>query len=153
MDHVSGLMFIYNQVSLNVGKTLCGKRAFEQYALSCGVCVKSYRTNNHHFCSAKFLYHLNQNGQAITFSGVGAHHQNGVAKCAIQTVSNWAREMLLHAIIHWPDQSDLSLWPFAFEHAIFMWNNMPHQVSKVALTKNFASTSLADYLVLYQVHV
>ena len=37
VDHALGLIYIYNQVSLNVGKTLCGKQAFEQCALSCGV--------------------------------------------------------------------------------------------------------------------
>ena len=42
VDHASSLIFVYNQVSLNVGETLAGKQAFEQFAISCGVWVKSY---------------------------------------------------------------------------------------------------------------
>ena len=38
-----------------------------------------------------------------------------------------ARTLLLHAILHWPDETELDLWPFAMEHAVFVWNNLPNQ--------------------------
>jgi len=34
----------------------------------------------------------------IDFSGTGAHHQNGVAERAIQTVANQARVLIIHSI-------------------------------------------------------
>jgi hypothetical protein len=34
--------------------------------------------------------------------------------------------MLLHSILHSPEVADLKLWPFVLNHAIFLWNNMPH---------------------------
>ena len=37
----------------------------------------------------------------MEFCGVGAHHQNGVAKRALRTVSEAARTMMMHASIHW----------------------------------------------------
>ena len=40
--------------------------------------------------------------------------------------------MLLHATTHWPEQQHLNLWPYAFEHAIFLWNNLPGHTSGVA---------------------
>jgi hypothetical protein len=49
----------------------------------------------------------------IVYSGVGAHHQNGIAEQAICTVSESARAMLLHAAIHWPKEILLDLWPLA----------------------------------------
>jgi hypothetical protein len=45
--------------------------------------------------------------QTIDFCGVGAHHQNGVAERDIFTVTEMARAMLLHAVLHWPDVTDL----------------------------------------------
>jgi hypothetical protein len=56
---------------------------------------------------------------------MGAHHQNGVAERAIQTVTWWARAMLLHSILMWPDQADLSLWPFALNHTLQDSNKLP----------------------------
>ena len=40
--------------------------------------------------------------QAQSFLGVGAQHQNAHAERDIQTISNWARHMMVHAAIHWP---------------------------------------------------
>jgi hypothetical protein len=35
--------------------------------------------------------------QQLSFSGVGAHHQNGVAKINIKTISQWALASMLYA--------------------------------------------------------
>ena len=32
---------------------------------------------------------------------------------------------MMHQLLHWPDQYNGNLWPFALKHAVFMWNNMP----------------------------
>ena len=32
---------------------------------------------------------------------------------------------MMHQLLHWPDQYDSKLWPFAFEHAVYVWNNLP----------------------------
>ncbi|KAI2491272.1 hypothetical protein MHU86_23291 [Fragilaria crotonensis] len=40
-----------------------------------------------------------------------------------------ARTMMLHSAIHWPDVADASLWPMAVQHAVFLHNHMPNQVS------------------------
>ena len=54
-----------------------------------------------------------------------AHHQAGVAKCGIKTVASWALSFLMHQMLHWPDQFDEALWPFALEHAATIWNHLP----------------------------
>ena len=33
--------------------------------------------------------------------------------------------MMLHAAIHWPEMADLSLWPMAVQHAVFLHNHVP----------------------------
>jgi hypothetical protein len=63
--------------------------------------------------------------QEIQFSSTGAHHQNGVVKRNICKVTEWAHTMLLHAILHWPNEVNLDLWPFAMDHAVCLWNHLP----------------------------
>ena len=128
------MVFIQHQVSLRTGETLQAKHKFEQLAREHGVAVKSYHAENSPFGNADFVRSIEDNGQAIKFSGVGAHHQNGVAECTIKTISSWARTMLLHATIHWPEQNQLTLWPYAFDHAVFLWNNLPSRTTPLSFS-------------------
>ena len=32
---------------------------------------------------------------------------------------------MLHQLLHWPDAFDEALWPFALEHAVYLWNHPP----------------------------
>ena len=52
-------------------------------------------------------------GQKITFSGVGAHHQNGVVKWKNRELIEGARTVLLHAQRKWPKIIRPILWPYA----------------------------------------
>ena len=53
--------------------------------------------------------HLAAFKQIQNFAGVGAHHHNGMAECAIQTIMSIARTMMLHTAIHWPEVANTSL--------------------------------------------
>ena len=87
MDHASATIFHSHQVSLKAGETVVAKRRFEQFAASHGVTIKGYRADNMPFNSTAFQEEVTAQGQTIEFSGVGAHHQNGVAERAIQTIT------------------------------------------------------------------
>lgn len=127
VDHATSFVYIQNQVSLRTGETLHSKWKMETFLDTLGYRVKEYRADNQPFGAKEFMDDLELQGQQITFSGVGAHFQNGVAERALQTITNWARTMMMHQLVHWPDQFDPSLWPFALEHAAHLWNNMPKQ--------------------------
>jgi hypothetical protein len=120
VDHASGLIFVRNQVSLRAGETVVSKKAFELLATSFGVTIKGYMADNLPIDSNEFKVDLLAKNQVLELSGVGAHHQNGVAKRAIKTVTSLARSMLLHMTFHWPSQTDLQLWPFVLDHAVFL---------------------------------
>jgi hypothetical protein len=60
---------------------------------------------------------------------------------------------MLHAIIMWPDQADLALWPFALDHAVFLWNNLPQRESKMAPIELFSGQKLTSYDHLQRLHV
>jgi len=93
-------VFCHLQVSLNATETLTGKHLIEREAQNGGVDVCSYRGDNGVFQLLEFQKDLEIRGQTIKFSGVGAHHQNGVAERAIRTITECARTMILHTIIH-----------------------------------------------------
>lgn len=153
VDHASGKVFIKNQVSLNSGETVQAKRMFERDASDSGVKIKSYRADNLPFGSKEFTADIESKNQTITMSGVGAHHQNGVAERAIKTITNWARAMLMHMVIHWPSCSDLSLWPFAFEYSVYIWNHLPNQSSGLCPEEIFTSTRINVRDILTRIRV
>ncbi|KAL7525483.1 hypothetical protein ACHAXR_001027, partial [Thalassiosira sp. AJA248-18] len=75
--------------------------------------IKKYHSDNGVFSSTAFKLDCDRQSQSYSFSGVGAHHQNGVAERNIQTVAKWARASMLHAAFHWPQYASVKLWPMA----------------------------------------
>jgi hypothetical protein len=94
------------------------------------------------FNSAKFRAHLAAMEQEIYFStSLGAHHQNGVAKRAVHTVTKCARIMLQHAILHWPDDVNFDLCPFTMDQEVYQWNHMPNQYTGISPMELIYTTS------------
>jgi hypothetical protein len=153
VDHASGFVFVKHQILLQVGETVQAKRSFEQLARSCGVAVKGYNADNAPFAYPEFQADVQAKGQTIDFSGVGAHHQNAVAETAIKTITGWACTMLLHSMLHWPDQADLQLWPFTMMHAAYLWNHLPQHDNLLAPVEIFSSTKFDNYNHLHRAHV
>ena len=139
VDHASSLIHVEHQVTLGAMDTLAAKRSFERMALGNGVAVRNYHGDNGSaFTSREFNRHILDMEQGFTFSGVGAHHQNGVAERAICTVVTRARVMMLHAALRWPAMTDASLWPMALSHSAHLWNITPKEESGLAPLEIFA---------------
>ena len=124
-DHASGLIFNHHQVPLRTGETLVGKRLLEREAVQHGISIKGFLTDNGVFTSKESTEDLERKQQTIKFSGVGAHHQNGVAERTVKTISYLARTNLIHSALRWPSTHDLELWPFAMDYCIYVYNNTP----------------------------
>ena len=152
VDHASSLIFVNHQVSLNASETLRGKHLFERESLSCGVEIHGYRTDMGVYKSKEFQDDLLQREQTINYSGVGAHHQNGIAERAIHTVSESAHAMLLHAAMHWPQEVSMDLWPFAIDYAVWLYNRMPRMDNGFAPMELFCRQKL-DKRILRSAHV
>ena len=112
VDTVSKKIFAGFQQSTNAEETIQFKTEVEREAMSCNVRLRTFRADNGVFKSKAFHDNVNSLGQKITFCGVGAHNQNGVAERYIRTVFEKARTLLLHAHARWPKVS-FDLWPFA----------------------------------------
>jgi hypothetical protein len=104
--------------------------------------IKRYWTDNGIFASQAFRDRVTAMDQEIDFCGVGAHHQNGVAERAIQTVTEMARAMLLHVVLHWPNESDLSLWPFAMDQAVYIY--LPNKATSISPIEIFTKSLIGN---------
>jgi hypothetical protein len=123
VDHGSGYIQVRNQVVYSAVETFRSKQSYEQFALRHGVIVPNYLTGSGAFKANKFVKIINETQQRLHFCGTNAHHQNGVAERVIQTVSNLARAMILHASIHFKDGVDASLWLMAVQYVVHVYNN------------------------------
>jgi hypothetical protein len=142
VDHASGKVKACHQITLGASDTVRAKRKFEQEVRMCGHQVKGYHGDNGIFKSASFQEDLIELEQTINYSGVGAHHQNGVAEQAIQTVVERARAMMIHVALHWPNEAHTDLWPMAMDYSVFLWNHTPDRLNGLSPEELFCGTRL-----------
>ena len=126
VDHATGYMHVEHQVGFSAVETIRAKHAFESLVLVYGVTIESYLTDSGTFKAKAFVQHIRNHSQRIRYCGANAHHKNGVAERAVQSVSNIARAMLLHASAHWKNGIDSSLWPMAVAYATYQYNHLPN---------------------------
>ena len=62
--------------------------------------AKHYHSDNGILASEYFRQDVTSKKQMQLFLGVGAQHQNAHAEHDIQTISYWARSMMVHVSIH-----------------------------------------------------
>ena len=73
VDHASGFVKIYNQVSLGDIDTVFSKERYEYQAADVDVKIKEYHEDNGVYKSALFTEAVDKRHQSMTFSGVDAH--------------------------------------------------------------------------------
>jgi len=117
-DHASGLTYVHLQTALTTDQTIEAKHAYERFSARHGVTIKHYHCDNGRFADRAFIQAVHAANQTISFCGVGAHHQNGVAERRIRDITESARTMLLHAAHRWPNTIISNLWPQALKHAV-----------------------------------
>ena len=115
VDHASRLSYTHLQTSVDNAQTIEAKEGYERFALSHGVTLKSFHSDNGVFAEKAFRDVLDEANQSITFCGVGAHHHNGIAEWEIRTMTEGTRANLLHAQRRWPNAIGTILWPFAWK--------------------------------------
>lgn len=102
VDHTSGKIFNFCQLTTAANETLQSKQMLESEAKREGFKIKAYHSDNGTFKAKAFQADCDRKSQTYSYSGTGAHHQNGVAERSIRTVASWARANMLHAALHWP---------------------------------------------------
>jgi hypothetical protein len=84
---------------------------------------------------------IESKGQTISFCGVGAHHQNGIAEKRIGDLQRRATIMLLHAQRRWSDAINTHLWTYAVRAANDSRNYTPTNEHDTCPMSRFSNTS------------
>jgi hypothetical protein len=140
VDHASGKVFNFPQLTTAASDTLRSKHKLEILARQEGFSIQAYHTDNGTFASEAYKADCESQSQKCSFSGVGAHHQNGVAERNIRTIAQWARASMLHAAMHWPQFARVKLWPMAMDYAVWVFNRLPNVESGLSPNEIWSST-------------
>ena len=108
----------------------------EKTMAQAGWTVLHYHDENGRFSDNGFVEAINSKYQKITFCGVGAHHQNGIAKNKNKLLANGARTLLLHGIRMFLQIIDKMFWPFSIK-AVAEGNNSLHVYHKGQTPSSF----------------
>jgi hypothetical protein len=125
VDYYSRLRFVHLQVNNSSVETVAAKRAFKTFAAKHGVKIQHYHCNNGWFSNNAFKQASHEQRQQLTFCGVNAHFQNGIAERSIRDLSESARKQLLHAHARWPQAVHFALWPYALRNSALLRNSLP----------------------------
>ena len=142
VDHASGLIIMYNQMPLGTSDTISSKELYEMKAHEFWITVNSYRGENGVYKTQDFVEDLKIPHQTMIFSGVESHDQNGIVERAIKIVVNSARTMMLHQALLWSKTFDMRLWPFALDHAAYLWNHLSNGRIGIAPIKMYIAIKL-----------
>jgi hypothetical protein len=126
VDQATGYGFIHLQKSVSEEETLVGKQAFENHCKRYNIEIQAYHADNDIFAANAWKQSCLEKGQPLTFAGVGAHHQNGIAERRIRLLQDMARTMLIHAHSRWPEAITTHLWPYAVRMANDVLNSTPN---------------------------
>ena len=84
-DASSSYISIHHQQSFTGHETIQSMLTFERESLEVGNKIVGYNTDNGVYTAKALINKLQNNAQTLRLSGVGVHHQNGVAENAIKT--------------------------------------------------------------------
>jgi hypothetical protein len=120
----------------------------------CYAKVKHYHGDNGIFLAEEYCNECLDKNKTQSFLGVGAQHQNARAERVIQTIMYMAQTFLVHSSLHWSEQGsdDISIWPFAVKHAVWLYNRIPNCLSGLTPLE-LITKSKADHQDLLRSHV
>ena len=76
-----------------------------------------YHADNGRFAKKGFIDNCQINNQHLTYCGLNAHFQNGIAKKRIWDLQEATRTSLLFTLHKWPRMLSIHLWPYAMHTA------------------------------------
>jgi hypothetical protein len=117
VDNFSRISYVHLQESLTSADIVEAKEAFEAFTRNMGVRIQHYHADNGRFADNGFMNDVKQHQQTISFCGVNAHFQNGIAKKRIRDLQEQSRTMLLYVKSRWPKGVSINLWPYALRSA------------------------------------
>ena len=125
VDQALKVGYVLLQKSADAIETVEAKLVHELLMRSLGIEVKAYHADNGVSRAHKWVSASAEQNQRLTFAGVNAHYQNGVAERRIREIQEMARTMMVHANRRWPSCFSTMLWSYVIRMANNIYNNTP----------------------------
>ena len=135
MDDYSRYTNVHLQKQLTSEEILEAKNVFEAHCRHHQVHVQHYHADNGRFADNLFVQDAIGKGQTLSYCGVNAHWQNGIAERMIRTLRETARTQLLHSIERWPIASYIHLWPYSIRYSADIHNQTHKKEEDTPLSK------------------
>ena len=91
IDYFSSKIKVHLMQDASGESTNAAMNAFERDSMSHDVQIKHYHADNGRFADTSFKDDCDNKLQQLTFCGVGAHHQNGIAERSIKELTLTSR--------------------------------------------------------------
>ena len=149
MDQHSRYTYVYLQRAITSAETVQAKHSFECLAEDMGIRVHHYHAENGWFTDTGFVEDCQKQCQGITYCGVNAHFQNGIAEKKIHDLQEQTRTMMLHALCKWSSMLSIHLWPYGLRMANDICNSTPHKGSDISPIELFSGVTMHQKLKHY----
>ena len=153
VDHATGHDHVEHLVNFTTTETILAKHCYEKHMLDMGISIQAYQSDNGIFATCGFLDEIYKGFRNIKFSGVGAHHQNGITERAIHTILMKAYTIMIPAALRWPDMTDPSLWPTVVDYCIYHHNHYPCPAAGMLAPLDLLQRTKITHLSLQNMHV
>ena len=140
VDQYSGYTFVYLQRRLTSAETVMVKHAFEHSADQRGVKVIHYHADN------AFINNCKAQRQGLSYCGVNAHFQNGIAERRIRDLQEQTRTSMLYAMNKWKRMVLICSWPYAMRHANDVANATPRKGDDRSPLERFSGVDITPKL-------
>ena len=127
VDQFFGYTFVHLQRRITSEETVQAKHAFERAAEQRGVKILHYHADNGRFADNAFIADCNAQSKSLSYCGVNAHFQNGIAERRIRDLQEQTRTCILYAMNKWKRMILICLWPYAMRHANDVANSTPRK--------------------------
>ena len=127
-------------------ETVMAKEAFERSAEQRGVKITHYHADNGRFADNAFIKDCQANRQNLSYCGVKAHFQNGIAERRIKDLQERTRTSMLYAMNKWKTMVIINLWPYAMRHVNDVANATPRKKQELSPLELFSGVQIAPKL-------
>jgi hypothetical protein len=108
-----------------------------------GVMIQHYHADNGRFANSGFANAVKKQQQNISFCGVNAHFQNGIAEKRIRDLQEQSLTMLLHAKSRWPKVVSIHFWPYALKSSNHLRQVTPDKEDGTSALERFTGAEVA----------
>ena len=146
VDQFSGYTFVFLQRRLTSEETVQAKHAFERSLEQRRVKIRHYHADNGRFADNAFIQDCKTQGRSMSYCGVNAYFQNGIAQRHIRDLQEQTRTSMLYAMSKWREMILISLWPYVMRHANDVANATPKKAKDNSPLELFSGVKVAPKL-------